>query len=1028
MNSSFCLKTWYLICILFIINCIISLINESYDVTFISDKESGLNKTLKHNGYLACYFLRAEYNSTAKEIDLVELKNVVYKRFMHLTNDEDETIAEKIKSEILRRITSKNYLIYRHQFCFNNIMKKELNFFLKISEISYIRFYIYAYNSKTFDFFSFEHDMYEVNQLIILNQEYPYSNCINNYQRFFCLNNCFKKKKKSLKYYYAATETGLVYFDFKSLHKSVSSNDRECFKECKRENCLVTYFTPLEETGFLKANIVISAFDYYCQLIGLICLFIGLSFYQIYFRLSKVLITRLKEIKNTKIKDRFFSLVNYLIFIFISFSCTALMVTKVVNDYKDEKITKLEAVSYQIEPEKLIMVVCIPVEYGADMSEFFGDIFTDLNFEFYKDKTLLKLEEDTNHLFDQTIKEIYLDFQSKKQSINWLKSDKVFFKKVKNELNRCFEILLPKERKYQSLFLSSKFIMKFKHEKYTIYLLSDKKKFTSNTAEFIGENVLSKRKIIRSVNCVNYDVKMYPICTTRSQCVDACIQKKIVEIYKNLSFHSFINKELFVENWSSTYINNTYEIYDKVKGICIDLYKDPSCIKIDFEFKIEKFFKPFSKLMIEIELNYEIYTDLETEVSPYKLVSDILNLQGIFFGLNIIKMMFLTLFLFKAKLSLNQIKFLQRFIYFICSIGFLIHSIIILNDTINNPLIFNQLYEFLDSYEMPDVYFCFHIDQSSMDSNKILSGNHLKEISKELEIENAIEKIVYLNENNEWIQLSRKSSFMNNQFKVSELFFFNYKCFEMKLNIKYTKNQFYFEDQTEVFRVHFNISIFEKNRAIHFFTKPRDTKHFNKITKILIRRNREDFTISSDLYEVVYNDKFWFIKNPLSLFYSQNLNDIDKYIENLLRNYQKISNSKTLYFPLRINNFKENIDDENFEQFYDQFQKLADYNIPSNLNYKRLFILNYFKEYYKKNKENKNFRIYINFLKRTLIVTNEENFSKLIVNLLNILSLWLDYSVLDLHSHLYKLLQKFKFSNFLFLKIQKFFHDKIIDT
>ena len=85
---------------------------------------------------------------------------------------------------------------------------------------------------------------------------------------------------------------------------------------------------------------------------------------------------------------------------------------------------------------------------------------------------------------------------------------------------------------------------------------------------------------------------------------------------------------------------------------------------------------------------------------------------------------------------------------------------------------------------------------------------------------------------------------------------------------------------------------------------------------------------------------------------------------------------------------------------------LTDHNQISNSNYKRIFYLNYYRrEFCRKNESDFTFRI--SFLKKTLLVTNEDNYGKLILNLLNILSLWLDHTVFDLYVYVYKIFKIF---------------------
>ena len=140
-------------------------------------------------------------------------------------------------------------------------------------------------------------------------------------------------------------------------------------------------------------------------------------------------------------------------------------------------------------------------------------------------------------------------------------------------------------------------------------------------------------------------------------------------------------------------------------------------------------------------------------------------------------------------------------------------------------------------------------------------------------------------------------------------------------------------------------------------------------------------------------DKFSYIKNPSQLFNANNLNG--NYLTNLMANFDQDHKLRTLYLPLE--NSTNEIDDELFEQYHHKHVK---YKSATNSNFLRLFItINFQRALSFAAKPG--FKFELNFITNRILITNEDNFTKLILNLLNVLSLWLNLCILDLHVYVY---------------------------
>ena len=68
----------------------------------------------------------------------------------------------------------------------------------------------------------------------------------------------------------------------------------------------------------------------------------------------------------------------------------------------------------------------------------------------------------------------------------------------------------------------------------------------------------------------------------------------------------------------------------------------------------------------------------------------------------------------------------------------------------------------------------------------------------------------------------------------------------------------------------------------------------------------------------------------------------------------------------------------------------------------------------------------LNFTKNKILITNEDNFTKLNLNLLNVLSLWFNLCILDLHAYVYyaycKIVFSFNFIHALLIRIDIYLH------
>src|SRR6185369_6883797 len=109
-----------------------------------------------------------------------------------------------------------------------------------------------------------------------------------------------------------------------------------------------------------------------------------------------------------------------------------------------------------------------------------------------------------------------------------------------------------------------------------------------------------------------------------------------------------------------------------------------------------------------------------------------------------------------------------------------------------------------------------------------------------------------------------------------------------------------------------NQTFISKNN-LYFLTKISNTLELSKLFSPNFFYSK--FLFSTELFLIEMDDHFSLLKNPLSIFYGQNnLNDGNKYLSNLITNFNQNYNLATLNLPLHKS--QSIIDDELFDQFY----------------------------------------------------------------------------------------------------------------
>ena len=1024
------MNIWLLIIFLFFEYNIEILFEEKYGLSY-SYAEKNMNFD-----YSACVPLNKMKFSkpllVQPRIDLEQLRTEVFESV--------SKFREELRPELMYAIETKQFYLLNYHFCF--IFRNSMNTIIQIEEYLYhetdAEVKLFIFQEYRYQFFSDGLASLKIEQHVIRNLEYPYSNCQKYdqitgrlYSKFNCSNNCLNNKMRSLKYFHSSNETGLVHLD-----ELKDDEEEECFqKECRRDDCELFFKIPsfgytIKVVRVLAANRLMTELEFFIQFMGLVSLFFNFSIFQILVYLVKFWSKKLKkEFYELRVRKNLFK-IRIALFV-ICMIPISIIYCEVIKNYIHQMNNPLEReifyFNYESQPFSIYFcrVVDFLEKYENYIDGLDGFNMNDDDDTKHSEMTFKEMEEATNDLFNKTFKSIYLTYEGKNQGVRWeYRPKKVLFYYIPltGTLSRCFHIVVyPKEAKYQDLIRVSRITLEFKKISY-VFLEPGQNDLTTKSKPYLSSYSLLQRILERNggkTPCTNYEINIHN-CSNQYNCIGMCITKQIAKLYSAIADDVVIDKDhLSEKQYDGVYFN---KISNKtINEECKTKYSIPDCVYTYFEQRSEINGMAVDEelnLVYKIELYYMIIKRKEGQVYlPGKFAMDMLTIQGIFFGLNIWTFIYAiwNLLIKSTKLAhSNKSKRLFFFFFFYCvsAVGYLIHSVFLINTIINGDLIYFQFFETTNVFAMPELIFCFKFNDSFIDPNTKLTGHYLNQNTNNLTVNKIFDKIIYLNKLNEFItiqpNLTGHSNRINGDLKIKTFFFQSKKCFQFKLSIDYEQRSFYFQDDQKVLRLFLNNTIIRQmGTDIYFFSKKRNTMELSKISRLNFKKriitslDDNGFEITQELHELILNDKFKLIKNPLILFYGENdIYDVTGYIRKLKNGFYRNYNHMTRELHIKESFFDLEIDDDLFEQYYLQVQNRTDHQIPKNVNFERSSYINYQRPIYSLN--NPDLCFIPKFYTVRLIIMNDDNFSKLVVNILNLFAFWFDFIILNFYFYFAK--------------------------
>ena len=969
----FILKLWYMVCAIFCVFSLNTLVKERYEVAILVGDPSKTDPVI----ILACQkldSLKIEKTTILLEELRGHLFNYFNKSRYPSLFGEDTYIYKK---QVLNHLETGQYLIFNGLFC---IYSKDQLEAYSLSPIQAKPVY-FAFKRNTLDFAQKTNDASDsFDWLSVQKKGPPYSNCSERKGRFRCSNECFKERFRLARYLYEGNETGPIHL--KPETNETMENEKSCFEKCWRENCEIVQFIPKSEiseskTSAFEARPKMKEFEFWVQFIGLICSFANISLNQLTSLLIQFACSR---VKRRKVRIGLFCLKWAILFLSLAY-CGYLYTSMVLDHQAKEKTPPRKEITRNHIKQKVVrFAICLKIN-----SYFTRDFFLKIN---RLNKTMSEIEKATDRALDDHLEGIHLNYQGRKFRVNYIPETKALFSKNWDGLKRCFILrVLPD---YQLMPSNPKLTIKFKNNNFKLYLLTEKENLNEKSLEYSSKKRFMKRvvkKLKQSERCVNYRER-YENCTSRLHCVDSCTNRNALEKFEKILIDkTIVDKDQFSpREWCTTYPmeipsygpNST--IHKNLNDECKKKFQDkPPCVEVTFKETVEII--PPDMLTKEMDLFLDVELLIE-EFSWFKFLLDILNIQSIFFGMTVFKLLRMLCTFFKPILRMRSDKIVQFLIYLLCSIGFTYHTYRILDLSINEELTYSPNYEIVNRIRMPVMVFCFPVDEKLIDSNHQLTGNYLEQLTSDMTGESLFESIAYLDELNKWTSL--------NLSLVERFFFLHLKCFRITIDREYNRTEFHFAASNQVLKVNFTNRFLNQKRSktVFFMTKTNETE-FSNVANLLYYYSRTLYSAEQSELTVKYEDRFRFMKRFFSTCEDE-FSDLD----GQLRDRKSFAfNFKTLKIPLEKEDFDFELQDDLSEQFFIQINSESTGISLDSLDYQKTFVFNQLRT----KKSDSKFSFDLILIKKILLAKNEENFAKLVLNLLNVLFLWFDLGILDLH-------------------------------
>lgn len=868
--------------------------------------------------------------------------------------------------------------------------------------------------------------------------------------RFKCLNDCFTKNGARLSFYthdYEGkffnlnlienesfrTKRDIEFIKREVLFKQSQPNFQMCLERCKKVvDCFYEttnvvrlskeYFQKLSQfTEQTKLNIITTIYeayystdDFYLQFFGLLTLFTGTCVTETVPKIVRLISKRFNlhsKIYYNLIYRKFKFYLTSLSLVFVIFE-SAFM----IKEYRFRTLypNKTSILNFEFVPQDFYLVLCFPIEtiiYGRE------EIELNINKQLINNFSFHELELKTNLGFKKKVKSIRIlhGLDAKKQDLEV--DEKVLFKNEQydfnnNLLSRCFlKKIIYDEYRFKTLMPINNLIVHFRTKYWTAYLIEKHQNFTSGLVKIRGEFYVNKKLKKNSIlskksKCKNYGEEM-DNCSTRLHCKDFCINEMFRSEYGNLTMNSVIDKNSLNDTKNIYFIDkNDKEIENK----CQKRFENWDCVNAYFSETLKTSYR-YDEKKLTVNLNFEKSKEREIEPSFVKMVLNIINLESVFFGSNMISTLTIIFLLLSKRFEFLKCRKVQKILALILTFfGFFIHNLNIFNGIIKTELVDSGFFSTMDKLKMPQIILCFEIENyQNLDHNFKLTGDYLDEFTKEtMNYDKVFGYVWYFNKTHrQGFKVSKEKNW-NKEISITHFYYLNLKCFEISLVVEFEIDDFYVLDTRNILGTYLKSDFAFKNTPVYFlFRETKKRKQFSNSFFFKIKNDDEieikgfnyTYEIHFEQFEISQKDHFETFKDLKSIFYKEkiSINDATVYLDSMIDKFKKQFNKTTKEIILenhREEDFKMEIDDQLFVQFFLQVQNVSDYNQPITISSDQ-HIYNIYVQHGLNDYGNPGMVFSLSLLKRKADISNEDNYTKVLQSFLNTLSLWLKICILD---------------------------------
>ena len=238
------------------------------------------------------------------------------------------------------------------------------------------------------------------------------------------------------------------------------------------------------------------------------------------------------------------------------------------------------------------------------------------------------------------------------------------------------------------------------------------------------------------------------------------------------------------------------------------------------------------------------------------------------------------------------------------------------------------------------------------------------------------------------------------------------KCLKTSLKVSYREKDFFLLYHKAALKIYLNRTFANQIKATLFYHQA-DSREIEGGFKFPIGdwgfNEHYRYSIEFELFRIVGEDQFELLKDPRRLFQERMQVNDAKTVEMMRKRFKEDYNRTTDHLPLD-GHFDEEVDNELYEQYA---KTVTDQSAFLSLDFEQK-VANTYTNFGHSSFIFSHFSFSFSFLVRRVVITNSVNYTKLVVSLLNTLSLWLDIYVIDMGTwlsrffalvlHLYRLL------------------------